>query len=128
MSARHHAPHRRCRARLLLPAAGAGSCRPWLACSAPDGTCKQRVSPSDGHSSCRTRALPSTYYGLNSSVAAWQRDRQLVRREHAVRLYGMLPYALARGLTWAPLVAVRTILFSVCELARLRRALACRRC
>lgn len=56
----------------------------------------------------------NSYYGLNSSIAAWQQGRVLVRREHSVRLYGMLPCALATGLTWAPVVTLRTVLFSVC--------------
>lgn len=30
-----------------------------------------------------------------------------------MRLYGMLPFALSKGLTWVPFVAIRTLLFSV---------------
>ena len=62
--------------------------------------------------SLTTLLLPNT--PSSHLAAAWQRGRVLVRREHSVRLYGMLPFALATGLTWAPVVTLRTVLFSVC--------------
>lgn len=34
-----------------------------------------------------------------------------MRREHTISLYGMLPLALSKGLTWAPMLALRTVLF-----------------
>lgn len=38
-----------------------------------------------------------------------------MRREHSIRLsHGMLPFALAHGLAWVPLIAARTVLFSLC--------------
>ena len=48
------------------------------------------------------------------SPAGWQKERALVRREHSVRLYGMLALALSKLLTWAPVLALRSILFSIC--------------
>ncbi len=64
--------------------------------------------------------------GLNTSIAAWQRDRVLVRREHSLRLYGALPLALARGLVAAPIIALRCVLFGLCYwMAGLRYRAGC---
>lgn len=50
----------------------------------------------------------------------------LVRREHALRLYGALPLALARGLVAAPIIALRAVLFGLCYwMAGLRYRAGC---